>query len=136
MIDDIVEIVKSYGPGVAGWVFLLVFVAWILGKGGKLAMSNVKTLLDAGEELRGRYRKSLEECDEQIKARDLHIKVLNSDIETARRTLAGMHTEMLKMQQTHKNDMLELQEEVHNLTLELKVARSLRRRGDLSDDQS
>lgn len=134
MLDEAIDLLKSYGPNVAGWVLLFVFVAWVAGKGGTLALKNVRTLLDAGEELRGRYRKSLEECDVQIAERDEMIRELRSEIETAHRTLRQMHADMLKMQTEHKRDMLEMEEEVHNLTRELREARAARRRTDLGSE--
>jgi chromosome segregation ATPase len=138
MLSEVTELLKSYGPNVAGWVLLFIFVAWVAGKGGTLALKNVRTLLDAGEELRGRYRKSLEDCDVQIAERDKMIRELRAELETARMTLRGIHEDMLAvqakmltMQATYKRDMLLMEEEVHNLTRELKDARAMRRRTDL-----
>lgn len=130
MFTDIIELTKLYGVGVAGWAVAFAVIAWMAGKGGTVALKHVRTIMDAGEELRSRYRKSLEECDVQIAERDAHIRELRSEIETAHRTLRQMHADMLRMQQQHKNEMLEAQEQLHQLNIELREARSMRRRTD------
>ncbi len=131
MFTDIIEISKTYGPGMAGWAVAFAIIAWMAGKGGTIALKHVRTIMDAGEELRTRYRKSLEEADVQIAERDRMIRELRSEIETARRTLGQMHKDMLEMQAKYERNMLEMEEEVHKLTMELREARAMRRRTDL-----
>ena len=129
-LSDLIDLIKSYGPSLAGWVMLFIFVGWIAGKGGKLAMSNVKALLDTGEDLRSRMKNSLDEYERQIRIRDALISELKSDAETARRTMAQMHEELMTVKHNFQIEMLTMQEELHRLTLELREARALRRRGD------
>jgi peptidoglycan hydrolase CwlO-like protein len=98
MFTDIVELVKSYGPSLAGWVLLISFIAWIAGQGGILAVRNVKSLLDTGEDLRGRQKKALDDCELQIERRDMQIRELTGVIQTAQRTMRQMTIEMNAME--------------------------------------
>lgn len=118
-MHDFIELIKSYGPSLAGWVLLITFFGWIAGRGGVLAMRNIKTLLDTGEELRAKMKDSLDDCEKQIERRDALITQLSSDIETARATMRRMSVEMYEME-----------DRVHKLTRELEDARSMRRSGD------
>lgn len=116
---DFIDLIKSYGPSLAGWVLLITFFGWMAGRGGVLAMRNVKTLLDTGEELRAKMKDSLDDCEKQIERRDEQIRQLSADIETARVTMRRMNVEIHEME-----------DRVHKLTRELEDARAMRRTGD------
>ncbi len=98
MFNNLVSLVKSYGPSMAGWVLLMTFFAYIAGKGGKMAMKNLQALLDENEALRGRMKLSLDDCEAQIRRRNEEIRELNAVIETAHQTMRQMSREMLQLE--------------------------------------
>lgn len=109
---DIIALIQSYGPNIAGWVLLFAFVAWAAGKGGKIALHNVKTLLEEGEALRGRMRISLDDCESQIRRRDKMLEDITKRYEESREQVHAL-----------KNEMSNMVLEVHRLTDELRRMR-------------
>jgi hypothetical protein len=79
--DTWAALLKSYGPGLAPWLLLFAFVAFAAGKGGKLALGNVRQLMEAQEDLRKRTLASLHDCEAQIRRRDATILALEEELE-------------------------------------------------------
>lgn len=115
MGHDFLDLIKSYGPNLAGWVLLFVFFAWMMGQGGRMAMRNVKAILDEGEALRGRMKTALTECEEGCRRRDRALQEMTRKWEESRDTAHQL-----------RNDMSNLVLEVQQLTAELKRERNNR----------
>jgi hypothetical protein len=106
-MHDVVELVRSYGPGMAGWVFFLIFLAFFAGRAGRMALGNVQGLLRNSEELRLNMKKSLDDCHNQIAERDLIIHKLRNDNET-----------LINQYLKQRDEVITLKEKVLILTLE------------------
>ena len=98
MFEGVISLIQSYGPNLAGWVLLFIFIAWISGKGGKLVVSNIKSLMEASEELRKKMRESLDDCELKLKLRDEQIRILNKDVDEAHMKMRSMIREMQAME--------------------------------------
>lgn len=84
MLPDLLDLLKSYGPGIAPWSLLFAFIAFSATKGGKMAISNVQTLLHEQEQLRQRTKKELDSCLDIIRRRDATIDLLEQELEQER----------------------------------------------------
>ncbi len=58
---DFIDLIREHGPGNAALLAAFAIVAWIVGAGGKLAIENIKGLLDASAKLRDAMAGQLEE---------------------------------------------------------------------------
>jgi chromosome segregation ATPase len=125
-MPEFIDLIKSYGPGMAPWVLLFIFVAVIFGRGGTTAVGNVRALLADSEELRQRMKKSLDDCEAQIRRRDEMITLMHSEVD---RTNAALR--LARREVNHLEEKVhDLERVVDRLTAQLEEARTRRRAGD------
>lgn len=94
-------------PSLTPWILLIimfVLIALASGRAGKMALRNVDTLMQQGEEQRKRLEKEIERKDRIIAARDKYIDELEDDQKTTIEFVTGL-----------RRDMAELQDKVFNL---------------------
>lgn len=58
---DFIDLIREHGPGTAAILAAFGIVAWIVGAGGKLAIENIRGLLEASDKLREAMAGQLEE---------------------------------------------------------------------------
>ncbi len=122
MIHDLVDLLKSYGPGLAGWVLLFVFFAWMMGQGGRLAMRNVKAILDEGETLRASMRQELKDCQAGHQRQQRSLAEMTQRWEASREAAYTLRQEMAAL----VIEVQRLTAETHRLTAELRSERHKR----------
>ena len=124
MFGDALELLRSYGPSMAGWVFLLVFFAYVAGKGARAMVLNVKSLLDTSEDLRLRMKSALDDCEVQIARRDSIIRTLEEHAEKSVRAM-----------QASSRELEQLRAKIHELTTELNLYRGRKHPRTVQGDQ-
>ncbi|MEO6657917.1 MAG: hypothetical protein ABIM73_06550 [Arenimonas sp.] len=136
--ESLISLIGSYGPGMAPWVLLFIFFAMFCGWIGKMALGNVRTLLQEGENLNNRMRKQLTDCTAEIEARDVKIKELQADIDvtinhfrTSRREMAGLEDTIHNLKRTCD----QLTSDLSDALTALEVERNKYRRTDYDQPQ-
>lgn len=126
MTHDFLDLIKSYGPNLAGWVLLFVFFAWMMGHGGRLAMRNVKSILDQGEALRAQMRQDLQDAQNAHRAARRHLGDMTTKWEKSREVAHQLRKEMSNLVlEVHR-----LTAEAHRLAEELRQERLKRKHDD------
>lgn len=132
LLAKVIDLIGSYGPGMAPWVLLFIAVALFLLWGGKVALGNVQKLMDEGEALRLRYVSSLDSCeerllrrdkiiamkDEELSMKDVKIKLLQEDIDTTVNFVRSHKKQLDALESTCARLKVDLAEAVEKLELE------------------
>lgn len=82
-LKTLIELAKDHGPLTAAWVVLFAVVAFVAGKGGKMALSNVQSLLDQSAALR-------QSMQEQLATSNARVDALNSQLADANANAASL----------------------------------------------
>lgn len=84
---DFIELIREHGPGNAALLAAFALVAWIVGAGGKLAIENIKGLLETSAKLREAMAGQLEQ--ERRNSQDLtrQLADANANAETIKTLL-------------------------------------------------
>lgn len=133
MSTSFLDLIKSYGPNLAGWVLLFVFFAWMMGQGGRMAMRNVKAILDEGESLREKMRAELHDCQAAQRLSRRHLTEMTNKWEKSREDAHQLRNEMANLvleihrltAETHR-----LTTEAHQLNVDLTRERLKRKHDD------
>ena len=66
MLKDLMDLIKEQGPIQGAWICIFVFIAWLAGQGGKVALNTIKSLLEQSELLRSSLGEQLDLANERI----------------------------------------------------------------------
>lgn len=142
-LTDLIELAKEYGPVTAAWVVFFVIVAWIMGKGAKIAFSNVSGLLNDSAKMRESAMKQLADAVEKGDAQAKQLADANAQAELLRGMLAEANDSLRRSRealiysdaradnlQDQYNDLqqqhVSLQREMRDTLLALRIAQSPR----------
>lgn len=90
MLDDLkglVDLAKEHGPISAAWMLFFAFVAWLAGHGGKIALNNVRSLLDASTALRQSMAEDLREQSQRVRDLNAQLADANANLTTVKAML-------------------------------------------------
>lgn len=106
---NVPALLGAYGPSITIWIILLGALAGLLGKGGKMMLTNVQGLLKTSEGLREQMGAALVTIEAQLKNRDAIIAELRVDYESCQ-----------KVMRKQGRDVGDLEDQVYELTRELE----------------
>lgn len=84
---DLLELAKEHGPISAAWMLFFAFVAWIAGQGGKIALNNVRSLLDTSTALRQSMAEDLKEQTQRVRELNAQLADANANLTTVKAML-------------------------------------------------
>lgn len=125
-LDNLLNMLGD-NPSLTPWILLIivfVLVALAAGRGGKMALSNVDTLMAQGEAQRERLEKEVIRKDAIIAARDKRIADLEDDQHTTvefvmglRRDMAALHDKIFDLERLNRG----LTQDFHNALTLLEI---------------
>ena len=101
VVRDFIELVKEHGAGTASMLAAFALVAWIVGAGGKLAIENIRGLLDTSASLREAMAKQL--GDERDRTTELTAQLADTGVQLE--TTKKLLTEAVEGFRTARNDL-------------------------------
>jgi septal ring factor EnvC (AmiA/AmiB activator) len=94
VLKDIIEMAKQYGVIGAGWILVFGGVVWVAGHGGKMALKNVKELLDASDKLRLSMQDQLDRANQSERETDMQNRRLVIENADLRASIDQMRRDM------------------------------------------
>lgn len=92
-LRDLIDLAKEHGPITAAWVVLFAIFAWVANKSAKMALSNVRTLLDQSAELRGQMAEQLKSAISERDAANAQAADTNAQARILRTMLEDTQTQ-------------------------------------------
>jgi chromosome segregation ATPase len=86
-LKDLIDLAKEHGPISAAWMLFFAFVAWIAGYGGKIALNNVRSLLDASTALRQSMADDLTQQNQRVRELNAQLADANANLTTVKAML-------------------------------------------------
>lgn len=140
-LKTLLELAKEHGPLTAAWVVLFAIVAFVAGKGGKMALSNVQSLLDQSAALRQTMADQLASANRRVDELNAQLADANANAaslrallnealdgqRSARESMILAQTRADELRQQHDalhRDHIALQAELRDTLLALSIARA------------
>lgn len=118
-LKELIILAKENGAIGAAWLLVFAGVVWIGGRGSKIALTNVTTMLKQSEDLRVTMQAQLRGSDEERERLHTENRRLSRQMEDLRQTLVRVQQDL----EDERNARTDLNSRMNVILEELRVLR-------------